>query len=85
MTASSGHTVTQLLLDWRQGDAAALDQLIPVVYQKLRRLARHYIAEQKVLKVSAITVMRDWQLAKVWLARALKKRDSQTRGTIATN
>jgi len=200
MTASSGHSVTQLLLDWRQGDAAALDQLIPVVYQKLRRLARHYMAGQspghtlqatalvneayvrlidcaqvnwkdrahffaisaqmmrrvlvefarsrqyqkrgggarktsldealiaspkrgqdlvaldetlqalaisyprqsqvvelrffgglsveetaEVLKVSAITVMRDWQLAKVWLARALKKRDSQPRGTIATN
>ena len=192
--------MTRLLLDWRQGDAAALDQLIPVVYQKLRRLARHYMAGQRpghtlqatalvneayvrlidcaqvnwkdrahffaisaqmmrrvlvefarsrqyqkrgggarrtsldealiaspkrvqdlvaldealqalamsyprqsqvvelrffgglsvedtaeVLQVSGVTVKRDWQLAKVWLARALKKRDSQTCGTIATN
>ncbi len=191
MTASSSHTVTQLLRAWRQGDAAALDQLVPVVYQKLRRLARHHMAGQRpghtlqatalvneaymrlidceqvnwkdrahffaisarmmrrvlvefararqyqkrgagarktsldegviaspqrgqdlvalddalqalaaeyprqaqvvelrffgglnveetaeVLHVSAITVMRDWQLAKVWLARELKKRDS---------
>src|SRR5213594_1100089 len=200
MTASSSHTVTQLLRAWRQGDAAALDQLVPVVYQKLRRLARHHMAGQRpghtlqatalvneaymrlidceqvnwkdrahffaisaqmmrrvlvefararqyqkrgggarktlldvdviaspqrgqdlvaldealqalaadyprqaqvvelrffgglnveetaeVLQVSAITVTRDWQLAKAWLARELKKRDSNARGTIETN
>ena len=32
--------VTELLLSWRQGDAAALDRLIPVVYDELRRVAR---------------------------------------------
>ena len=200
MTASSSDTVTQLLRAWRQGDAAALDRLVPVVYQKLRRLARHYMAGQRpghtlqatalvneaymrlidceqvnwkdrahffaisaqmmrrvlvefarsrqyqkrgagarktsldegviaspqrgqdlvalddalqalaaeyprqaqvvelrffgglsveetaeVLHVSAITVMRDWQLAKVWLARELKKRDSNAGGTIETS
>src|SRR6266566_3819111 len=47
MTASSSHSVTQLLLSWRKGDAAALDQLVPVVYQKLRRLARHHMAGQR--------------------------------------
>src|SRR5436309_15354532 len=47
MTASSSHTVTQLLRAWRQGDAAALDQLVPVVYQKLRRLARDLMAGQR--------------------------------------
>src|SRR5437867_11885975 len=47
MTASSSHTVTQLLRAWRQGDAAALDQLVRVVYQKLRRLARHHMAGQR--------------------------------------
>ena len=35
------HEVTELLLSWRQGDAAALDRLIPVVYDELRRVARH--------------------------------------------
>src|SRR5436309_14039586 len=47
MTASSTHSVTQLLLSWRKGDAAALDQLVPVVYQKLRRLARHYMSGER--------------------------------------
>jgi len=47
MTAPASHSVTQLLLAWRQGDAAALEQLVPLVYQKLRRLARRYMAGQK--------------------------------------
>ena len=47
MTAPSSHSVTQLFLSWRQGDAAALDQLVPIVYHKLRRLARHYMAGQQ--------------------------------------
>ncbi len=38
--------VTALLLAWRQGNRAALDELIPVVYQELRRLAHGYMAGQ---------------------------------------
>ena len=34
------HEITDLILSWRQGDAAALDRLIPVVYDELRRVAR---------------------------------------------
>ena len=34
------HEVTALLLSWREGDAAALERLIPLVYDELRRLAR---------------------------------------------
>ena len=47
MTAPSSHSVTQLLLAWRQGDRAALEEMTPLVYQKLRRLARHYMSGQK--------------------------------------
>ena len=39
----------------------------------------------EVLQMSAVTVMRDWQLAKVWLARQLKKRESNARRTVATS
>lgn len=35
--------VTQLLIDWRNGDKAALDRLMPIVYNELRRLANHYL------------------------------------------
>ncbi len=46
MTAQSPHEVTHLLLAWRSGDAAALDQLIPVVYDELHRLAHRYMAHE---------------------------------------
>jgi RNA polymerase sigma factor (TIGR02999 family) len=32
--------VTGLLKDWRQGDGAALERLVPLVYDELRRVAR---------------------------------------------
>ena len=32
--------VTALLLEWRQGDKGALDRLVPLVYEELRRVAR---------------------------------------------
>src|SRR5215475_3447543 len=34
--------VTALLKAWGRGDPAAQSKLIPLVYQELRRLARHY-------------------------------------------
>lgn len=40
--------VTELLIAWSQGDRAALDGLMPVVYNELRRLAhRHLRREQE--------------------------------------
>ena len=36
----SGPQVTELLLAWGRGDRSALDELVPVVHQELRRLAR---------------------------------------------
>ena len=41
------HEVTQLLLAWGQGDRAALDRLMPLVYAELRRLAGHYLAGER--------------------------------------
>jgi ECF sigma factor len=35
--------ITQLLLKWGSGDKAALDQLIPLVYDELRKLAATYL------------------------------------------
>ena len=39
--------VTGLLLSWRQGDAAALERVVPLVYQELRRVARPAISDAK--------------------------------------
>ncbi len=39
--------VTRLLLQWRDGDPQALEQLTPVVYNELRRLARRYMRGER--------------------------------------
>jgi RNA polymerase sigma factor (TIGR02999 family) len=40
--------ITRLLVDWRGGDQAALAQLIPLVHDELRRLARRHMAHERV-------------------------------------
>jgi RNA polymerase sigma factor (TIGR02999 family) len=39
--------VTRLLLAWSQGDEAALQNLIPMVYRELRRLAHRYMSRER--------------------------------------
>jgi RNA polymerase sigma factor (TIGR02999 family) len=39
--------ITALLKAWGSGDAAALDQLTPLVYEELRRLARRYMRNER--------------------------------------
>jgi RNA polymerase sigma factor (TIGR02999 family) len=38
--------VTQLLVNWNNSDQAALDQLLPLVNDELRRLARNYLRRE---------------------------------------
>jgi RNA polymerase sigma-70 factor (ECF subfamily) len=40
--------VTGILLKWREGDEAALDELVPIVHDELRRIARRCMAGQRV-------------------------------------
>ena len=47
MPASNSHEVTQLLLAWSEGDKTALDQLIPLVYSELRRLAKRHMRSER--------------------------------------
>jgi len=35
--------ITQMLLRWSEGDKSAFDQLLPLVYDELRRLAKGYL------------------------------------------
>ena len=39
--------VTQLLHDWSDGDREALDKLIPIVYEELRRQAARYLRRER--------------------------------------
>lgn len=53
----SPKTITQLLIEWRSGDKAALDGLIPIVHQELHRLAKYYLRGERAghtLQTSAL-------------------------------
>ncbi len=39
--------ITDLLLAWNGGDQSALEQLMPLVYDELRRLAQHYMRQER--------------------------------------
>jgi RNA polymerase sigma-70 factor (ECF subfamily) len=43
----SPESITGLLIEWRDGDETALDRLIPLVYEELRRLARYYMRRER--------------------------------------
>src|SRR5262245_65839725 len=44
---TSPTTITQLLIKWRNGDQAALDELASQVYSELLRLARYYLRQER--------------------------------------
>ena len=44
---SSPPPVTRLLLDWSDGNARARDEMLPLVYDELRRLAASYLVRER--------------------------------------
>lgn len=44
---SPDHDVTGLLLAWRQGDATAVDRLLPLVYEELHRIAHRQLRRER--------------------------------------
>ncbi len=47
MRTPQPYEITRLLLRWSQGDRAALDQLMPVVYEELHKLAQGYLYRER--------------------------------------
>jgi RNA polymerase sigma factor (TIGR02999 family) len=45
---ASSNPVTELLMRWRRGDSEALQVLLPLVYDELRRLAHHHLEAERV-------------------------------------
>ncbi len=57
MAASSPNQVTKLLLAWSEGEEAAREELVPLVYEELHRLARRYMRKERsghTLQTSAL-------------------------------
>lgn len=42
------HHITELLRDWTGGNAAAMDELLPFVYDELRRRAARYLGRERI-------------------------------------
>jgi len=47
MTGDDPGQITQLLVRWADGDRAALDSLMPIVYGEMRRLAEGYLRRER--------------------------------------
>ncbi len=57
MEQTSTPDITQLLIAWGRGDREALDQLMPLIYDELHRLAHRYMQREQVghtLQTSAL-------------------------------
>lgn len=77
MSAESTHEITELLQKWSGGDQAALEELTPVIYAELHRIAGNYMKRERkghTLQTSALVNeayvrLIDWKTAK-WENRA---------------
>lgn len=74
--AVENQNVTELLKKWSAGDAAALEELTPLIYAELHRIAKSYMhreREEHTLQTSAVNEayvrLIDWKTAK-WENRA---------------
>ena len=47
LTRPPQHEITQLLAEWSEGNQSALDELYPLVYEELHRLARRYMSRER--------------------------------------
>jgi len=47
MIPASEHDITDMLLDWGKGDKAALDRVMPLIYNELRRLAHRQMRRER--------------------------------------
>ena len=47
MSADSSQPVSELLVRWKGGDRGALEALLPLVYEELRRLAHHHLQAER--------------------------------------
>jgi RNA polymerase sigma factor (TIGR02999 family) len=72
MPDASSQDVTQMLKRWGDGDAAALDELTPIIYAELHKIARRYMGRERgdhtlqttALVNEAYVRLIDWKSAK---------------------
>jgi RNA polymerase sigma factor (TIGR02999 family) len=45
--SDSSANITQLLISWNKGDRTALDEMMPLVYNELKRIASYYLSRER--------------------------------------
>ena len=75
MTNPPPHEITRLLQAWSSGDEEALDRLTPLVYDRLRRVARHYMADERSGHVLQTTALVNEAYLRLFDCRELKWQD----------
>ena len=64
--------ITELLVRWREGDHAALNQLVPLVYDELRRLARSHLRREAAgLNIQSAALVHEAYLRMVGKSRRI--------------
>jgi ECF sigma factor len=72
---------TRLLQAWSEGDETALERLDPLVDAEMRRLARHYLRQERpghILQTTALVneawaPLINWPDVRAWLYRELSR------------
>lgn len=77
MPVSENKDITKLLVEWSDGNSEALDELMPIVYDELHRMAKNYMSNQPThhtLQTTALINEAYVKLAdsreKIWQDRA---------------
>ena len=70
-------TVTQMLVDWSNGDEQAIERLMPVVYDHLRRQARQYLRRERPGHTTRPTALVNEAYLRLWVG--LTKLPSRSR------
>lgn len=71
---TAGHITTRLI-DWREGDADAFDELVPLVYDDLRSIARQQLARLRPNQTLSTTALVNESYAKLRSGSELDVRD----------
>jgi RNA polymerase sigma factor (TIGR02999 family) len=82
---SSAEEISSLLHAWCDGDSAALDKLMPLVYEELRRLAHHYMLREHSHQTLQTTALVNEAFLRLVDARQIEWKDRKHFFAISAN
>jgi len=83
LLSSPDQSVTQLLAEWRAGSDAALDRVIPLLYEEMRRIATMYLRSSHPQTLEATALVHEFFLKTPGLREVEWENRSQFLGTAA--